>query len=63
MNGLQELAINHLFDKGVTYFEKEKRNFTVTVAMYEIYGGKVYDLLNNHDVLKIAEDKGNKIQI
>lgn len=31
--------------------------------MYEIYGGKVYDLLNNHDTLKIAEDKGNKIQI
>lgn len=63
MNGLQESAINYLFDKGVYYFEKEKRNFTVTVAMYEIYGGKVYDLLNNHDILKIAEDKGNKIQI
>ena len=25
--------------------------------MYEIYGGKIYDLLNNHEVLKILEDK------
>ena len=31
--------------------------------MYEIYGGKVYDLLNNHEQLKILEDKGQKIQI
>ena len=31
--------------------------------MYEIYGGKVYDLLNNHEPLKILEDKNQKIQI
>ena len=31
--------------------------------MYEIYGGKIYDLLNNHEVLKILEDKNQKIQI
>lgn len=31
--------------------------------MYEIYGGKLYDLLNNHEVLKILEDKNQKIQI
>lgn len=31
--------------------------------MYEIYGGKVYDLLNNHEQLKILEDKQQKIQI
>ena len=29
--------------------------------MYEIYGGKVYDLLNNHEQLKILEDKQQKI--
>jgi hypothetical protein len=63
MNGLQEYAIKDLFDKGVTYFQKYQRNFTVTVAMYEIYGGKIYDLLNNHEVLKILEDKNNKIQV
>lgn len=35
----------------------------MTIAMYEIYGGKVYDLLNNHEQLKILEDKSQKIQI
>jgi kinesin family protein 2/24 len=49
MQGLQELAIHDLFDRGITYFQDHKRNFTVTISMYEIYGGKVYDLLNNHE--------------
>ena len=31
--------------------------------MYEIYSGKVYDLLNDHAQLKILEDKNQKIQI
>jgi hypothetical protein len=29
----------------------------VTVSMYEIYGGKLYDLLNDHEELKLREDK------
>jgi len=29
--------------------------------MYEIYGGKVYDLLNDHNELKLREDKSNTI--
>lgn len=63
MQGLQELAIKDLFDRGITYFQEHKRNFTVTIAMYEIYGGKIYDLLNTHEQLKILEDKNQKIQI
>lgn len=35
----------------------------MTVAMYEIYGNKIYDLLNNHEALKLLEDKNQKIQI
>jgi len=31
--------------------------------MYEIYGGKIFDLLNNHETLKLLEDKNQKIQI
>ena len=31
--------------------------------MYEIYGQKLYDLLNNHEQLKIMEDKHQKVQI
>jgi hypothetical protein len=29
--------------------------------MYEIYGGKLYDLLNDHQELKLREDKNNTI--
>ena len=52
-----------MFDRGITYFQDHKRNFTVTISMYEMYGGKLYDLLNNHETLKILEDKSQKIQI
>ena len=31
--------------------------------MFEIYGAKVHDLLNNREELKILEDKNQKIQI
>ena len=61
MQGLQELAIKDLFDRGVNYFQEQKRNFTVTISMYEIYGGKIYDLINNHEQLKLLEDKNNKV--
>jgi kinesin family member 2/24 len=63
MQGLQELAIKDLFDKGIYYFQEQKRNYTVTISMFEIYGGKLYDLLNNHEQLKVLEDKAQKIQI
>lgn len=63
MQGLQQLAVSDLFDRGIHYWQNASRNFTVTVSMYEIYGGKLYDLLNNHEPLKILEDKNSKIQI
>jgi|TARA_B110000305_G_C19206513_1_gene523778 kinesin family protein 2/24 len=31
--------------------------------MFEIYGGKCFDLLNNKKKLQILEDKNNKIQV
>lgn len=33
--------------------EETGRYFIFTVSYYEIYSGKVYDLLNNHEKLKI----------
>lgn len=63
MQGLQELAVKDLFERGISYYQNYQRNFTVTVAMYEIYGGKLYDLLNNHETLKVLEDKNQKINI
>lgn len=57
MQGLQQLAVADLFERGIHYWQNQARNFTVTVSMYEIYGGKLYDLLNNHEGLKLLEDK------
>ena len=63
MNGIQSIAVKDLFERGIDYWENHQRNFTVTVSMYEIYGGKIYDLLNDHQQLAIREDKNNMIQI
>jgi kinesin family member 2/24 len=63
MNGLQSVAVKDLFERGIDYWENHQRNFTVTVSMYEIYGGKLYDLLNDHAQLSLREDKSNTIQI
>ena len=63
MQGIQNLAVQDLFERGIDYWQNDQRNFAVTVSMYEIYGDKIYDLLNNHEQLKIMEDKNNKIQI
>ena len=61
MQGLQNLAVQDLFERGIDYWQNDQRNFAVTVSMYEIYGGKLYDLLNNHEQLKLMEDKNQKI--
>lgn len=61
MAGLQSTAVKDLFERGIDYWENHSRNFTVTVSMYEIYGGKLYDLLNDHAELKQREDKWNTI--
>ena len=63
MQGLQNLAVQDLFERGIDYWQNDQRNFAVTVSMYEIYGGKLFDLLNNHNQVKIMEDKNQKIQI
>lgn len=41
--------------------EETGRVFTFKVSYYEIYGGKLFDLLNNHTKLTIMEDKDNTI--
>ncbi len=33
------------------------------VSFYEIYGGRVFDLLNNKNKLQVLEDKNQKVQI
>ena len=63
MNGIQGIAVKDLFERGIDYWENHQRNFTVTVSMYEIYGGKLYDLLNEHQQLSLREDKNGLIQV
>jgi hypothetical protein len=37
--------------------EETGRYFSFGISYYEIYSGKIYDLLNNHAKLKVQEDK------
>jgi kinesin family protein 2/24 len=40
---------------------KSKSNFNFFMSFYEIYGGKVIDLLNNKKKLQVMEDHNNRI--
>ena len=56
VNAITKYAINDIFKiagnkQGVEYY----------MSMFEIYGGKCMDLLNNKKKLQILEDKNNKI--
>lgn len=33
------------------------------MSFFEIYGGRLYDLLNNKNKLQVLEDKNQKVQI
>lgn len=59
MEGIQKLAINDIFKlaRG-TYKSLDPQ---VSLSFYEIYGGKVLDLMNNKKELKVLED--NKSQV
>jgi kinesin family protein 2/24 len=57
MKGLQTLAIESLFNKINT------NKFELYVSFYEIYGGRLYDLLNDKNKLSVLEDKNQKVQI
>ena len=59
MKGIQNLAIDSLF------YEKErsKRQLEFYISFFEIYGGRLYDLLNNKNRLQVFDDKNGKVQI
>lgn len=56
MSGIQQQIINQLY-------EIAKKNYTIIVSYFEIYGGRCLDLLNEKAVLNILEDKNGSIQI
>ena len=60
VNGLYVLASRDIF----RYLElPEYQKFTVLVSFYEIYCGKLYDLLNNKQKLSVLEDGKQNVNI
>lgn len=57
MKGIQHSSIKSLFRNN-----KEK-NLNIFISFYEIYGGRLYDLLNNRAKLQVLEDKNQTVQI
>lgn len=59
MRGAQEFAINDLFSLG----KKAGTGLKYTVSFFEIYEGRLFDLLNNREKLVLLEDANQKIQV
>lgn len=60
MKGIQDQSIDSLFaafDKG------KKEQYSFYVSFFEIYSGRLYDLLNNRNKVMALEDKNQKVQI
>ena len=43
--------------------ENAKKDLTVSASFFEIYSGKVYDLLNKKVRLRILEDAKQQVQV
>ena len=59
MKGIQNLAIDSLFNeiKGIN------KKFEFYISFFEIYGGRLYDLLNNKNKLQVFDDSKGVTQI
>ena len=58
MKGLQDSAIDSLF-----YAFDDDDEYAFYVSFFEIYSGRLYDLLNNRNKVMALEDKNQKVQI
>jgi kinesin family protein 2/24 len=63
MEGVQEQACHDLFQGAEIMFDETGRQYGFKISYYEIYGGKIYDLLNNHKKLELLEDKSGKFHV
>lgn len=63
MEGVQKIAVHDLFRGAEIMREESGKQIGFKVSYYEIYGGKVLDLLDNHKALQIQEDKNQQIQV
>ena len=62
MKGIQNLAIDNLFDECKNMYG-EDNNLSFYISFFEIYGGRLYDLLNNKNKLQVLDDQNGKTQI
>lgn len=61
MKGVQSSSIRDMFELASSKYAEEEINYKI--SFFEIYGGKLFDLLNNKNPLIVQEDYNNKIQI
>ena len=59
MKGIQNLAIESLYEES----QKIKKKFEFYISFFEIYGGRLYDLLNNKNKLQVFDDSKGITQI
>ena len=59
MKGIQNLAIESLYEES----QKIKKKFEFYISFFEIYGGRLYDLLNNKNKLQVFDDSKGVTQI
>ena len=63
MKGIQDSAIYNIFDDFSDIMKKSKKKFKFFISFFEIYSGRLYDLLNNRNKVQALEDKNQKVQI
>ena len=59
MKGIENLAIESLFQE----IKKTNKKFEFYISFFEIYGGRLYDLLNNKNKLQVFDDSKGVTQI
>ena len=59
MKGIENLAIESLFQE----IKKINKKFEFYISFFEIYGGRLYDLLNNKNKLQVFDDSKGVTQI
>ena len=60
MKGIQDSAIDSLYE---AFSQIKDKKYQFFVSFFEIYSGRLYDLLNNRNKVDALEDKNQKIQI
>ena len=63
MKGIQDAAIYNIFDDFSEISKQLDKKFKYFISFFEIYSGRLYDLLNNRNKVQALEDKNQKVQI